>query len=126
MNLAKKNGCFSMQDCFDGIISLAFTELTEEDTIYYNDEPSEGKKFIEKYKKIHKTFEESTIYQLCCDISNSIENNDYNHLKHCIQQYKESNEVDKFMNNILNKIDEKVKKRNPKDSVTTEVNDNED
>ena len=39
LNLAKKNGCFSMQDCFDGIISLAFTELTEEDTIYYNDEP---------------------------------------------------------------------------------------
>lgn len=39
LNIAKKNGCFSMQDCFDGIISLAFTELTEEDTIYCNDEP---------------------------------------------------------------------------------------
>lgn len=39
INLAKKNGCFSMQDCFDGIIALAFTELSEENTIYYNDEP---------------------------------------------------------------------------------------
>lgn len=39
LNIAKKNGCFSMQDCFDGIVSLAFTELTEDDTIYYKDEP---------------------------------------------------------------------------------------
>lgn len=39
LNIAKKNGCFSMQDCFDGIISLAFTELTEDDTIYCDDEP---------------------------------------------------------------------------------------
>ena len=94
--------------------------------IYYNDEPSEGNKYIEKYKKIDKTFEESTIYQLCCDISNSIENNDYNQLKHCIKQYKESNDVDEFTNNILNKIQEKVKKINPKDSVTTEVNDEDE
>ena len=39
LNLAKRNGCFSMQDCFDGIIALAFSELSEEDTVYYNDEP---------------------------------------------------------------------------------------
>ena len=39
INLAKKNGCFSMQDCFDGIISLGFSELSEEETIYYKDEP---------------------------------------------------------------------------------------
>lgn len=39
INIAKKNGCFSMQDCFDGIISLGFSKFTEEDIIYYNDEP---------------------------------------------------------------------------------------
>ncbi len=39
LNLAKRNGCFSMQDCFDGIIALAFSELSEENTVYYNDEP---------------------------------------------------------------------------------------
>lgn len=39
LNLAKRNGCFSMQDCFEHIIALGFTELTENDTLYYNDEP---------------------------------------------------------------------------------------
>lgn len=55
LNLAKKNGCFSMQDCFDKIISLAFTELTEEDTIYYNDEPLRfdfGETFNEVVEKL--------------------------------------------------------------------------
>ena len=36
LNLAKRNGCFSMQDCFDGIISLAFTELSEDDLLKEN------------------------------------------------------------------------------------------
>ena len=30
LSLAKKNGCFSMQDCIDGIISLCFFEPDEE------------------------------------------------------------------------------------------------
>ena len=51
LKLAKKNGCFSMQDCFDGIISLAFTELTEDDTIYYDDEPLHFD-FGETYEKV--------------------------------------------------------------------------
>ena len=50
LNLAKKNGCFSMQDCFDKIIALAFTELNEDDTIYYKDEPL--------YFNFGETFEE--------------------------------------------------------------------
>ena len=30
MQLAKKNSCFSMQDCIDGIIPLMFSEIDEE------------------------------------------------------------------------------------------------
>ena len=30
LTLAKKNGCFSMQDCIDGIISLCFTDIDDE------------------------------------------------------------------------------------------------
>lgn len=30
LSIAKKNGCFSMQDCIDGIISLCFSEIDEE------------------------------------------------------------------------------------------------
>ena len=94
--------------------------------IYYSDNPSEGNIYIKKYKKMDKTFEESTIYNLCCDIVNSIENNDYNQLKNSIQQYKEINEVDEFMNDILDKILEKIKiNNNIKNSLTTEIN-NED
>lgn len=38
LTVAKKNPCFSMQDCIDGIISLCFSEITDK-TLYYNDEP---------------------------------------------------------------------------------------
>lgn len=37
--LAKTNGCFSMQDCIDGIISLCFSQINDEESIYYNEEP---------------------------------------------------------------------------------------
>ena len=36
--VAKKNGCYSMQDCIDGIIALCFSEI-DEDTVYYKDVP---------------------------------------------------------------------------------------
>ena len=55
--------------------------------IYYNDDPSEGRKYINKYKIIDQTFEESTIYNLCCDVINSMENNNINKLKISIQKY---------------------------------------
>ena len=94
--------------------------------IYYSDNPSEGNIYIKKYKKMDKTFEESTIYNLCCDIVNSIENNDYNQLNNSILQYKEINEVDEFMNYILDKILEKINKiNNIKKSIASETN-NED
>lgn len=38
MVLAKKNYCFSMQDCIDGIIPLIFSEI-DEDTLEYNEKP---------------------------------------------------------------------------------------
>lgn len=38
MEVAKKNYCFSMQDCFDRIIPLIFSEISEK-TIEYNSAP---------------------------------------------------------------------------------------
>lgn len=38
MVIAKKNYCFSMQDCIDGIIPLIFSEI-DENTLMYNDSP---------------------------------------------------------------------------------------
>lgn len=38
MVIAKKNFCFSMQDCIDGIIPLIFSEI-DENTLTYNDAP---------------------------------------------------------------------------------------
>lgn len=38
MVIAKKNYCFSMQDCIDGIIPLIFSEIDEE-TLLFNDKP---------------------------------------------------------------------------------------
>lgn len=36
--IAKRNYCFSMQDCIDGIIPLCFCEI-DENTILYDDKP---------------------------------------------------------------------------------------
>ena len=38
MQIAKKNYCFSMQDCIDGIIPLCFSEI-DDDTILFKDKP---------------------------------------------------------------------------------------
>jgi len=38
LGLAKTNGCFSMQDCIDGIIALCFSEIGN-NTLYYKDTP---------------------------------------------------------------------------------------
>ena len=38
MVIAKKNYCFSMQDCIDGIISMFFSEI-DDNTLTYEDEP---------------------------------------------------------------------------------------
>ena len=79
--------------------------------IYFNNDISEGKRLINKYKEIDPSFEESSIYNLCYDIIKSIENNDINNLKKSIQNYKEISDVDEFTNKILDKIIEKTKKR---------------
>lgn len=79
--------------------------------IYYKDDPSEGRKYINKFKQADQTFEESTIYTLCCDLVDSIENNSINKLQSSIQNYKEISEVDEFMANILDKLVEKTKKK---------------
>ena len=38
-DLIQNNMCFSMQDCIDGIISLCFSQINDEESIYYNEEP---------------------------------------------------------------------------------------
>ena len=74
--------------------------------IYYNN-PSEGSIYLNKYKEIDQTFDESTIYTLCCDIIKSLETNNINSLQYSIQKYKEISELDGFMIDILKKIEEK-------------------
>ena len=83
--------------------------------IYYCDNPSEWKKYINKLKNIDKTFEESTEYKLCYNIINSLENNDNYSFKTAIKNYKEMSKVDQFMNNIFDKLEEKFKIYNNKE-----------
>ena len=80
--------------------------------IYYSNNPSEGRKYIKKYKDIDPIFEESTIYNLCCDVINYMENKDINNLKNAIKEYKEICEVDDFMIDILNKLVKKTENNN--------------
>ena len=80
-------------------------------SIYFNNDMSEGKKLINKYKAIDPSFEESSIYNLCYDVIKSIENNDVLSLKKIIQNYKEISEEDEFTNKILDKIFEKTKNK---------------
>jgi len=80
--------------------------------IYYDDNPSEWKNYINKFKNLDKTFEESTIYNLCCEVVTSFENNDVYKLKNSIKNYKEINEVDEYMINIFHKLEEKITKNN--------------
>lgn len=59
MQLAKKNYCFSMQDCIDGIIPLIFSEISEEG-IEYNDTPLFFK-FGENFETIKETLQSINI-----------------------------------------------------------------
>lgn len=45
IDLARKNMCYSMQDCFDGIIALAFSKLDNDASLLYDD----GKPFVIHY-----------------------------------------------------------------------------
>jgi len=79
--------------------------------IYYKN-TSEGIIYLNKYKGIDPTFDESTIYSLCYDVIKSMETNNINNLKYSIQKYKEISEMDKFMIDILNKIIDKTSNNN--------------
>lgn len=92
-------------------------------SIYFNEIPNIGNILIDKYKKIDKNFQNSNIYILCVRIINSVENHDFKKLNDVIQQYKESFEIDQFMEDILDKIIEKEKKNNNiKDSLSSDFN----
>ena len=80
--------------------------------IYYSNNPSEGRIYLNKYMEIDPIFDESTIYNLCCDVIKSMETNNINNLKYSIQKYKEISEIDKFMIYILEKIVEKASNNN--------------
>ena len=48
IDLARNNMCYSMQDCFDGIIALAFSKLDPSDALLYDD----GKPFVIHYGEL--------------------------------------------------------------------------
>ena len=88
--------------------------------IYYSNNPSEIEMNINKYKEIDKTFEGSEIYNLCNNSFNAMKNKDINMLKISIKKYKEVNELDEFMIDIFNKLEEKIKK----ESQLGQINEN--
>lgn len=90
MIIAKKNYCFSMQDCIDGIIPLIFSEIDEE-TLELDEKPffiKFGESFNdvqEKLKKVGLEFfelyeiekgDDSAIDALINDLDNDDENNE--------------------------------------------------
>lgn len=92
MAIAKKNYCFSMQDCIDGIIPLIFSEIDEE-TLELDDKPffiRFGESFSEVKEKLDKVnldfFElyeiekgdDSAIDALINDLEAENEEDDYN------------------------------------------------
>lgn len=64
LTLAKHNGCFSMQDCIDGVISMAFSDT--EKVVYDGDVPVNFK-FGMTIDSVHELLER------CSDNFNSIE-----------------------------------------------------
>ena len=60
MQLAKKNSCFSMQDCIDGIIPLFFSEISE-DMLECNETPLFFR-FGETYEKIESILKDIGIH----------------------------------------------------------------
>ena len=83
--------------------------------IYYSDNRSEWKIYINKLKNLDKIFEESNEYKLCYDIINSLNNNDNYSFQNSINNYKEICKVDQFTINIFDKLEEKFKKYNNKE-----------
>ena len=92
MVIAKKNYCFSMQDCIDGIIPLIFSEIDEE-TLELDEKPffiRFGESFNEVKEKLNKVnldfFElyeiekgdDSAIDALINDLEMENEEDDYN------------------------------------------------
>lgn len=59
MQLAKKNYCFSLQDCIDGIIPMVFSEISE-DGIEYNDAPLFFR-FGDSFEKVESSLKELNI-----------------------------------------------------------------
>lgn len=92
MAIAKKNYCFSMQDCIDGIVPLIFSEIDEE-TLELDEKPffiRFGESFNEVKEKLNKVnldfFElyeiekgdDSAIDALINDLETENEEDDYN------------------------------------------------
>jgi tetratricopeptide (TPR) repeat protein len=80
--------------------------------ICYSNNASEGTIYINKYKEIDNNFQQSTIYDLCCKVSDCMEKKDANRLRSVINEYKEICETDEFMDNILNKLIDKISVNN--------------
>lgn len=80
IDLARENMCYSMQDCFDGIIALAFTKMDDNDDLILSD----GKPFVIRYGE---TLDEVKIKLKSIDVD-----------------FFEFNEVEKGDESVLNEL----------------------
>ena len=78
--------------------------------IYYSNDLSEGNIYINKYKEIAPSFEDTSMCRLCVNCANAMENKDSGLMKKGIKEYKDVNEIDNFMGNIFIKLINKVQK----------------
>lgn len=98
LNLAKRNGCFSMQDCFEHIISLGFTDVDNEEEIVFN--------FSEPYDEVLNKLHEHN-----SDLTDIVEK-EYNkeeildNLIETIGQTEKTNVID----DAINSVDEELYK----------------
>ena len=103
LELAKTNGCFSMQDCIDGIISLCFSQINDDESIYYNGEPLKfdfGEKlaYLRAKRKMVRFYKKANENQLIATRKSMAD-----------FETRMARELDKH-ENVLNKVDEAIGK----------------
>ena len=77
--------------------------------VFFSNEASEGDIYMDKYKQIDESFEESSIYILCKGVIEAFKEKNYNKLQKSIKEYKSICEADNFMVDVFTKLLEKLK-----------------
>ena len=78
--------------------------------LYYENNPEKAKEYLEQLKEVDSSFEDSNIYNLCCEVIDAMKNNDLRGLDLTIEKYKKLSEIDKILEIILKDLTEKLKK----------------